>query len=106
MQKLMTADHLQSSKRSDPGRAVARARTFAALRILNGTRKRILLRFLHEAGLTQGEKSLELALADLTNVDLVGADLEGIDLEGANLSSGDLNGCGSETVSLERVLVE
>ncbi len=105
MQELMTADHLQSLKQSGPGRAVARARTFAALRILNGTRKGILLRFLHEAGLTQGEKSLELALADLTNVDLVGADLEGIDLEGANLSSGDLNGANLKRSRLKGCLL-
>ena len=92
MQELVTEYELQSSN-NIPAKAVARARTMAALRILNGTRKGILLRFLHEAGLTKGkEPGLELALADLTYVDLVGADLCGINLERANLNSGDLNG--------------
>ena len=92
IQELATAHDLQSSN-GIPARAVARARTLAALRVLNGTRKGILLRFLHEAGLTKGDRPvLDLALADLTNVDLVGADLGGINLERANLSFGDLNG--------------
>ena len=92
MQELVTAHDLQSSN-GIAARAVARARTLAALRILNGTRKGILLRFLHEAGLTKGDQPvLELALADLTNVDLVGADLGDMNLERANLGSGDLNG--------------
>ena len=104
MQELMTADHRRSSKGST-GRAVARARTFAALRILNGTRKGILLRFLHEAGLTQGDDPVDLALADLTNVDLVGADLEGIRLDGANLGSGDLNGANLGRSSLKGCLL-
>lgn len=104
MQELATAHDLQSSN-DIPARAVARARTLAALRILNGTRKGILLRFLHEAGLTQGDDPVDLALADLTHVDLVGADLEGIKLDGANLGSGDLNGANLRRSSLKGCLL-
>ena len=106
MQELITVEHLLSSTENGPVKAVARARTLAALRILNGTRKGILLRFLHEAGLVDGPAPrLELTLADLTDVDLVGAELKHINLEGANLRRGDLNGAILQGAHLQGALL-
>lgn len=106
MQELITGQHLPSSAANGPGKAMARARTFAALRILNGTRKGILLRFLHEAGVLNGAAPhMELGLADLTDVDLVGAELQNVNLEGANLRGGDLNGANLRGARLQGCLL-
>ena len=106
MQTLITGGHLSSRTAHGPGKAMARARTFAALRLLNGTRKGILLRFLHEARMVGGpDPHVELALADLTNVDLVGADLQGINLEGANLRGADLHGAKLRGARLRRCVL-
>lgn len=106
MQELITGEHLPSSTENGPVKAVARARTLAALRILNGSRKGILLRFLHEAGLVDGPTPrLKLTLADLTDVDLVGAELRSINLEGANLRGGDLNGANLQGAHLQGALL-
>jgi hypothetical protein len=52
---------------SEPGsaiRAVAQAQTFAALRVLDGTRKAILIRFLHDSQLISKERPIiSLSLA-------------------------------------------
>lgn len=62
--------------------AIARARTLATLRELDGIRKGTLVRFLKEARL--------LKVIGLANADLRGADLEGMDLRQINLSRADL----------------
>lgn len=82
---------LQESEGDSPVRAVAQARTHTALRTLDGPRKGILIRFLHDSGLiVKGHAVLSLALADLTYSDLSGADLRGSDLSGANMRGADL----------------
>ncbi|SRR6266567_3174686 len=80
--------------------SIVRARTLAALRILNTERKAIVLRFLHDADLLQYVKSflysLDLSNTDLNKIDLSGANMSkatlfGTTLFGADLSDADLN---------------
>jgi len=75
--------------------SIVRARTLAALHMLNTERKAIVLRFLHDADLLQYVKSflysLDLNNADLNGIDLSGANLRGTDLSAANLWYADLS---------------
>jgi hypothetical protein len=93
-------------------RAMARARTLAVLRSLDGNRKGQVVRFLYESGLigkvdeswVEGSWKervigaiIDLRIADLTGVDLFAANLRGANLRtvsliGANLSYADLGG--------------
>ena len=76
--------------------SIVRARTLAALHILNTARKAIVLRFLHDSDLLQYVKSflysLDLSNADLNGIDLSGSNLFGADLHGADLSGAHLPG--------------
>jgi uncharacterized protein YjbI with pentapeptide repeats len=73
--------------------SVARARTRAMLRRLDGARKEDLLEFLAEAGLIGRDRiGIDLAEADLGEADLSGADLTGATLHGADLTGADLTG--------------
>ncbi len=84
-------------------RAVARARTLTTLRSLDGRRRGLLLRFLHDSALigTNGEEKealinlhgAGLSEATLRGADLSWADLRGADLLGSDLSWADLRGC-------------
>src|SRR5438067_775436 len=71
-----------------------RARTLAALHILNTVRKAIVLRFLNDSDLLQYVKgflySLDLSNTDLSQIDLSGANLINANLSGTNLYSTDL----------------
>src|SRR2546421_517462 len=101
--------------------SIVRARTLAALHILNATRKGIVFRFLHDSNLLQHVKSY-LYLLDLSNTDLIRidlrkadlykadlreadlreADLCGTDLRGANLERADLRGANLERAKLDK----
>jgi hypothetical protein len=73
--------------------SVARARTRAMLRRLDGERKGDLLEFLAEADLIGRDRiGIDLAEADLAEADLSDANLSGADLRGAELSGADLRG--------------
>jgi uncharacterized protein YjbI with pentapeptide repeats len=76
--------------------SLVRARTLAALHILNTQRKAIVLRFLHDSDLLQHVKSflysLDLGHTDLNRIDLSIADLRGANLSGANLGRANLSG--------------
>ncbi len=65
---------------------IARTRTLTVLRGLDGTRKGLVLRFLHEAGLI-GEG---IAIVKLNGADLRSANLESASLRNAHLVSVDL----------------
>ena len=99
---------LRESKPEDVIRDIARSRTLSTLRTLDGTRKGLLLRFLHESQLinVEGEeqedgnpivslqdanlKGVDLEFAILRDANLRGADLRDADLGGANLRGADL----------------
>jgi uncharacterized protein YjbI with pentapeptide repeats len=91
MTELLLKENLRASGESDEVRKIARARTLATLRILEGKRKGLLLKFLHDSALISGEqKIVHLDKADLSEVDLSGAVLGGADLSGANLWEANL----------------
>lgn len=110
MTELMLDKGLRTSKPEDEVRNLVRARTLTVLRTLDGKRKGVLLRFLHESVLIQrveatvgtyGENVLcpaivdlqgaDLCLADLCRASLVGDDLNGVDLSCANVHGADLS---------------
>jgi len=76
----------------EAARDVARARTLTVLRVLDGERKGILLRFLHESELIQKQDEQQDAVVTLHWADLSGAGLLGADLGGAYLRVADLLG--------------
>ncbi len=90
--ELLLKEHLLTNENIQ---SIVRARTLAALHILNTERKAIVLRFLHDASLLQYVKnflySLDLSNTDLHNIDLSEANLSGANLSGANLSDARLN---------------
>jgi len=106
---LLTTNHLRSSQPGTEVRVVARAKTFVALKKLDGERKGELIQFLYEAHLIgytsvdarSGAVSQTASIvnlygvdanqADLTRAYLEGADLEGVNLEGANFGGADLS---------------
>ena len=70
---------------------VAEAHTLAVLRVLDGGRKGLVVRFLHETGLiAKDEAKISVEKADLTCADLRFADLACTNLGGADLESADL----------------
>jgi uncharacterized protein YjbI with pentapeptide repeats len=106
---LLTTNHLRSSQPGAEVRVVARAKTFVALKKLDGERKGELIQFLYEAHLIgytsvdakSGAVSqtasivnlygIDASQADLTRAYLEGADLEGVDLEGAKFEGADIS---------------
>ncbi len=111
MSELFLEKKLRTSVEGDEVRLAARARTIMAFRRIDGIRKALVIRGLHDQGLIdkntciirlngaplQGvplhKASLSgagLSKADLFGADLFGADLSGADLSGANLFSADL----------------
>ncbi len=81
---------LAESGPDDPRRSIARARTLTVLRQLDGERKGLLLRFLHESDLIEEEAIVDLSGADLSRALLSGANLGGTSLYRANLSGANL----------------
>jgi hypothetical protein len=93
MTELMLEHHLPRSGSEEPVRTVARTRTLALLRRLDGERKGLVLQFLHDSNLV-GRNSgvVQLRRADLRGADLSHADLSHADLSGATLSGATLSG--------------
>jgi uncharacterized protein YjbI with pentapeptide repeats len=97
MTGLMLDRGLATSKQNQPVRSIARSMTLTAARQLDGNRKGILLRFLHESNLIAAGESFREAGASFFEIDvaiisLSGADLSYADLSGADLSGADLRG--------------
>ena len=84
MTELLLQRQLRTSKQAQD---IARARTLAVLRNLDGFRKGMLIRFLHEAELIQ----VSTSTTETSAVSLGGANLRGIDLRGIDLSRIDLS---------------
>jgi hypothetical protein len=85
MSELLTEKDLRESKKDGEVRYVARAWTMAVLRRLNGERKGILLRFLHESELIVSREVNTSSIVKLSGADLRGADLGESYLEAAYL---------------------
>jgi len=102
MTELLLDRSIRESEPQDESRAVARTRTLTTLRLLDSTRKGILLRFLFEAGLiNKGENIVNLEGADLTSAILMGAKLEGANLANVNLMGALLMGTYLENANLK-----
>ena len=87
---LLTEHNLLHADREDI-RQLAEAQTLTVVARLDGSRKRSLVRFLHEAGLINKDKpTVGLSGADLRRAELSGADLSDADLNGADLSNARL----------------
>src|SRR5947207_7705448 len=86
---------LDKEPSTDPKiQSIVRARTLAALHILNTERKALVLKFLEDSGLLQNVKGslyrLDLSNINLNSIDLSGANLSSSNLSGANLGSANL----------------
>ena len=102
MSDLILNHELRESPEDSSARAVAHARTFSALRSLDGPRKGILVRFLYESNLIGKNKPVvSLRSADLRWSDLSFADLEGSDLSRANLRDADLRDANLRDANLD-----
>jgi hypothetical protein len=103
MADLMLREGLLDSQPDSTVRDVARARTLAALRQLDGERKGQVVRFVREASMIESEGTiLDLSEADLTRADLVGANLTGANLSKADLTGADLVGASLTGANLAR----
>src|ERR1039457_426016 len=93
IRNLLLNHKLAKSASQDTVSQLARVQTLNTLRNLNANQNRIVLQFLHDAGLIRSQNSvLNLSNADLTNADLTGANLSNLDLNGATLTGAQLNG--------------
>jgi hypothetical protein len=107
MGSLLLEKDLRTSEEGSEVRTLAEARTLTALQRLDADHNRIILRFLREAKLIHGGRSVvRLTFADLKGADLRGADLNSIDLEGADLRGGDLRGANLSHTYLHQAHLE
>lgn len=96
MTELLLEHDLRKSAKDSDVRSIARARTVAVLRSLDGDRNRQLLAFLRTSKLLERYQPIialagtDLSGADLRRTDLSNVDLSGTNLNGANLSMADL----------------
>ena len=101
MTSLILERELLKSEPGSAARAVARAQTLTVLRGLNGIRKGLVTRFLHESALiAKTSPVISLDLADLSGAELMEAVLEGADLTGANLRGAILFMAGLQGIDL------
>lgn len=93
MAELLLEKNLRNSPETNAEvRLVARAWTIILLRDLDGVRKGVLLRFLHETALIRKPATVILEDADLSGANLREAFLLGADLSKTKLHQADLNG--------------
>ena len=91
MAALLLEEGLRDSEAGDEVRKIARTRTLAVVRRLDGKRKAEVVRFLHEAELIQVDSPIvSLRGADLSGAGLYKADLRGTNLRGAGLWEANL----------------
>jgi hypothetical protein len=97
MTSMLLARSLNAQETSESARGIARTRTLAALRSLDGGRKAQLLQFLYESGLIGPSPVVQLNGADLTGAEmdeavLRNAELRGVHFEGASFRNATLTG--------------
>ncbi len=102
MTDLLLEKNLRDSRNNQEAPAIARTRTLAVLRILDGSRKGQAIQFLYELDLINKNPKVQLNGADLTDASLNGAVLRGAELRGlyfnnahfkaANMEGADLRG--------------
>lgn len=93
MSNLLLVYHLGAPNSTNEVRALEVARTFTAIRNLDGVRKGTLIRFLWAAQLINGQQPIiSLTSADLNGAIFTHANLIGANLSNAHLSRADLSG--------------
>lgn len=92
MTDLLLEKDLLKSETDSEVQTVARAQTLTTLRVLDGKRKGLVLRFLSDAGLIKGCPVILLEEADLRGADLAGANLIDTHLGRVNLQEANLCG--------------
>ena len=90
MTELLLKENLRESEYNDEARSIARSRTLTALRILDNSRKGILLKFLHELGLISRNPIIKLKGADLSGVNLRKANLSGANIKASTIKGGNM----------------
>lgn len=98
MSELLLDKELRESDEDSEVRTIARTRTLAVLRNLDGKRKGQVIQFLFESGLIATEK----AIVKLEGANLNGANLIAVDLREANLRGVDLRRARMGMVKLEK----
>jgi Pentapeptide repeats (8 copies) len=93
---LLLTQHLLASQPVDEVRVLAEARTYTAVRNLDGARKGTLVRYLLGAGLiSESQPIINVSNADLSGAIFTNANLRGTDFSGAKLlavpASSDVN---------------
>lgn len=82
---------LRESQSGSEQRGMARVRTLAVLRQLDGTRKGLLLQFLYQAKLiNHDDPIIDLKGADFDHLHIEGSEFQNIDLSGVTLEDADL----------------
>lgn len=121
----MLLEQKLEGEHAEAGRAVARIRTLAALRLLDKGRKAQLLQFLYESGLIGRDPIVQLIGADLTSAELDeavlcdaevrgahfraasfrNATLDGADLRGSDFSGADFTGATMQGTDLTQAIL-
>lgn len=100
--ELLLKYNLRGSDENDEVRSVARSRTLSVLRMLDGKRKGLIVRFLYESKLIyRDDPIVKLANADLSGADLESAELEEVDLSLVNLSSANFEEANLKEANLQ-----
>lgn len=108
MTELILKQELSTSRSEDPVRDVARSRTLTVLRVIDGTRRGLILRFLYEAGLINKTNTVvnlrgaDLSGAALYRANLYNANLDEVILDGADLREAVLEAATMSRASLEK----
>jgi uncharacterized protein YjbI with pentapeptide repeats len=90
--ELLLKENLRKAKEGDDIISIARSRTLATLRSLDGVRKGMLIKFLVDAQLIDKQQTIiNLQDADLSKVELVHANLSDTNLSGAIMISANLS---------------
>lgn len=106
MTELLLNHELRESVPNSEVRSIARARTIAVVRSLDGERNRQLFTFLKESKLLEQESPvIDLTRANLSKVDLRGADLSGVNLIGVDLIGANLEGANLVEANLSEAML-
>jgi uncharacterized protein YjbI with pentapeptide repeats len=107
MSALLLDKDLSKSDENAEVRTIARVRTLAVLRRLDGRRKGTVLNFLHESGLIDKDQNvIDLVRADLSGASLIGAFLIGAELHATNLREARLIGANLTIADLKAALLD
>jgi uncharacterized protein YjbI with pentapeptide repeats len=103
MSELLLHHNLRKSEEDDEVRTIARVRTLTILPRLDGNRKGIMLKFLHESGLIDKVQTIvDLSGADLSGAILKYAELSGARLHRVNLSDSLLDSANLSNADLRK----